>query len=38
MTGQLELSTSPATYCWACEAMREINPAGCGPECIEEEQ
>ena len=38
MTGQLVFPTSPPTYCWVCEAVREINPAGCGRECAEEEQ
>lgn len=37
MTGQLEFPTSPPTYCWVCGQCREINPAGCGPECEEEQ-
>ena len=37
MTGQLEFPTSPPTWCWVCRAMREIKPAGCGPQCEEEQ-
>ena len=36
MTGQLELSTSPPTYCWVCRRCRPIG--ACGPECLEEDQ
>lgn len=38
MTGQLEFPTSPPTWCWVCRRARVIKPAGCGPECLEEEQ